>query len=223
MRLILIGIALALASGLAQAQQFQEGVHFQRIEGPEMVVQDQVQVTEAFGYPCGACRNFLPFITAWEEAAPDYVQFERLPVPLQQGWELFALGYYTAEVMGLDTHVVHPAVFRAIHDERQRIRSLDDLAGIYAANSDVSAESFVATAGSFAVDSSMRKNRSDLTRFGVRSTPTMIVQGKWRISPNGFNSYEDMLAAVDYLVEREARELGLIDDPADADVIESES
>jgi thiol:disulfide interchange protein DsbA len=210
-RTLFLATLLTLLGSIAQAQPFIEGTHYQRIDGPAVAIEDRVEVVEAFAYPCGACRNFLPYITSWEEDIPDYVDFQRRPVPLQQGWELFVLGYYTAELMGLDIHDVHPAIFRAVHDERRRIRNIEDLAAIYAENSDTTAEEFVSTAGSFAVDSNLRKNRSDLIRFGVRSTPTMVVQGKWRISPNAFNSYDQMLAAVDFLVEREAEALGLLE------------
>jgi len=208
-RIICLALILALTGVSAQAQVFVEGTHYQRIDGPAAAPDDRVEVVEAFAYPCGACRNFLPHITNWEESKPDYVDFQRRPVPLQQGWELFVMGYYTAQVMGLDIKEVHPALFRAVHEERRRIRNLDDLAEIYTENSDVSAESFVNTAGSFAVDSQIRKNRSDLVKFGVRSTPTIIVQGKWRVNPGAFESYDQMLAAVDYLVEREAEALEL--------------
>jgi len=208
-RTVLISALLMLAAGNLHAQEFVEGTHYQRIEGPASTIDDRVEVIEAFAYPCGACRNFLPHITSWEEAIPDYVDFQRRPVPLQQGWEVFVMGYYTAKVMGLDMHDAHSAIFRAIHDERRRIGNLEDLAEIYAENTDASEESFVNTAGSFAVDSQMRKNRSDLVKFGVRSTPTMVVQGKWRINPGAFDSYEQMLAAVDFLVAREAQALEL--------------
>jgi thiol:disulfide interchange protein DsbA len=221
-RILFLAVLLTLAGANVQAQMFVEGTHYQRIDGPSAPAEDRVEVIEAFAYPCGACRNFLPHITNWEERKPDYVDFQRRPVPLQQGWEVFVLGYYTAQVMGLDMHEVHPAIFRAVHDERRRIRNLEDLAEIYAENSDNSAESFVNTAGSFAVDSHMRKNRSDLVKFGVRSTPTVIVQGKWRVSPGAFDSFDQMLAAVDYLVELEAQALDL-GETADDDESSSEA
>lgn len=221
---ILLALLGSLVSATALAQPFEEGTHFQRIDGPNVPIEDRVEVIEAFAYPCGACRNFLPHITSWEEQLPDYVDLQRRPVPLQQGWELFVLGFYTAQVMGLPFEDVHEAVFNAIHDERQRIRNLDDLADIYVNNSDISAESFVNTAQSFAVDSNVRKNQSDLVRFGVRSTPTVIVQGKWRVSPNGFSSYDEMLAAIDFLVEREAAELGLnVSESGDEDSVEADA
>ncbi len=204
---LIASLLLSLFMASQALAAFEEGVHYQRISGPHAPPEDRVEVIEAFAYPCPACRNFLGAITRWEHGAPEYVEFSRLPIALQQGWDLFARAYYTAQVMGLDADA-HEAMFKALHDERRRIRNFDDIADVYTPFG-VTRESFVATAESFAVDSRMRRNRSETTRLGIRSTPTMVVQGKWRISPNAFSTYEEMLEAVSYLVEREAAELGL--------------
>ena len=65
------------------------------------------------------------------------------------------------------------------------------------------------TAQSFAVDARMRQNRNDVRTYGIRSTPTIIVQGKWRVSPNGLSSYDEMIEVIDYLVDMEAEAMGL--------------
>lgn len=212
-RFLTMAAILALSSQAALAQPFVEGEHYYAIGSPVTAPEDRVEVIEAFAYPCPACRNFHPFISSWEERKADYVDFRRMPVGLQQGWDLFARAYYTAEVLGIEGET-HEAVFKALHDERRRIRNFEDIAGIYA-DFDVTAEEFVSTSQSFAVDARMRRNRSELTRFGVRQTPTMVVQGKWRVIPGAFSSYDEMLAAIDYLVEREADALGLNGDGAD--------
>ncbi len=200
-------LLLMTAQAAAQVERFQEGTHFERIGSPVSVEGDQVEVIEAFAYPCPACRNFLPHITRWEEEAPDYVSFSRLPIALQRGWDVFALAYYTARELDLG-HEAHEAVFRELHDERRQVRSFEDIAEIYS-EFGVDAEEFVSQSQSFTVDSRMRQNRNQVSRFGVRQTPTMIVQGKWRVSPRGFDDYDHMLEAVDFLVEREAEALGL--------------
>jgi thiol:disulfide interchange protein DsbA len=159
-------------------------------------------VVEAFAYPCPACRNFLPVISEWAEGLPDHVNLSHLPVGLQPGWEVFARVYYTAEVLGLG-HDAHEAMFRALHDERRQFRSIEDIAEVYT-EFGVGVDEFVNTSQSFAVDGRMRRNRNDIMQFGIRGTPTMIVQGKWRVSPSDFTSYEELLAAVDTLIERES-------------------
>ncbi len=199
---MLIGtLMLATFSSSTIASEFEEGRHFHAVGSPVSPPDDRVEVIEAFAYPCPACRSFLPIINRWAEELPDNVTLSHLPVGLQPGWEVFARVYYTADVLGLGKEA-HEAMFVALHDERRQFRSIEDIAEVYTAF-DVDAEEFVSTSQSFAVDGRMRRNRNEIMRFGVRGTPSMIVQGKWRLSPTDFNSYEQMLAAVDYLIERE--------------------
>lgn len=200
-------LSLAVLAGPAPAQDFQEGRHFHAINSPATPPTDRVEVVEAFAYPCPACRNFLPIIARWAEQLPDHVALSHLPVGLQPGWEVFARVYYTADVLGLG-HDAHEAMFRAMHDERRQFRNIEDIAQLYT-EFGVGADEFVSTSQSFAVDGRMRRNRNDIMRYGVRGTPTMVVQGKWRLSPSDFSSYEQMLAAVDYLIERETAGLDL--------------
>lgn len=206
-----VAVATLLFSGSLLAQDFEEGQHYQRIGSPVATPEDRVVVTDGFGYPCPACRRFLPYLSAWEADLPDYVEVNHLPVALQPGWDLFARAYYTAEVMGI-AEETHEAMFKALHDERRQFRSFEDMAGFYADHG-VEAESFVNTSQSFAVDARLRQNRNDVRTFGIRGTPSVIVQGKWRVSPNGFSSYEEMLSVVDYLIEREAEAMGLGETP----------
>lgn len=206
---MLVAVTLLAATVPAMAQNFQEGRHFHAIGSPASAPTDRVEVIEAFAYPCPACRVFLPIITRWSENLPEHVELTHMPVPLQPGWEVFARVYHTAAVLGLG-HDAHEAMFRALHDERRQFRSIEDIATVYA-DFGVSVDEFVSTSQSFAVDNRMRRSRNEIMRFGVRGTPTMVVQGKWRLSPTDFSTYDELLAAVDYLVERET---ALLDFPA---------
>ena len=194
-------LGMILVSGSLMAAPFTEGEHYHRIGTPVATAKDKVEVIEAFAYPCPACRNFLPHIMSWEDELDDQVEFQRLPIALQRGWDLFARAYYTAQVMGVDEGA-HEGLFRALHDERRQFRSFEDVAEFYT-DYGVDKAAFLNTSQSFAVDSRLRQNRNQVRQYGVRSTPTMIVQGKWRIQPGAFDSYQDMIEAVQYLVERE--------------------
>lgn len=213
--------AAVLISGSLLAQTFEEGQHFQRIGSPVATPDDRIVVTDGFGYPCPACRRFLPYLDSWQSELPDYVEVEHLPIVLQPGWDLFARAYYTAEVMGIADET-HEAMFKALHDERRQFRSFEDIAAFYA-DYGVEADSFINTSQSFAVDARMRQNRNDVRTFGIRGTPSVVVQGKWRVSPNGFGSYEEMLEVVDYLIEREAEALGLAEESQAGESEESAS
>lgn len=196
-----------LASASLSAQSWEEGRHYHAVGSPVSMPEDKVVVIDGFGYPCPACRRFLPYMDGWKAELEDFVEVRHMPVVLQPGWELFARAYYTAEVMGIADES-HEAMFRALHDERRQFRSFDDIAAFYA-DYGVEPETFVNTSQSFAVDARMRQNRNDVRKYGIRGTPSVIVQGKWRVSPNGFGSYDEMVDVIAFLVDREAEALGL--------------
>ncbi len=206
---VVSAVLWASGGGLSSviAQPFEAGRHYVAIEAPTGVPTDKVVVTEAFAYPCPACRAFLPVMTDWAASAPEYVEVERLPIVLRPSWEPFARAYYTAKVMGLG-HEAHEMTFKALHDERRPFQSMRDIGALYEGLG-VDADAFVQTSESFAVESQMGRNRTEVRRFGIRSTPSVIVQGKWRMNLGEFSSYQEMMRAVDVLIAQEAALLGL--------------
>lgn len=209
--LALVLLLLVATLGSAMAQSFEEGRHYVAVSAPATMPSDHVVVTEAFAYMCPACRNFLPVISQWSQRQPDHVRVEHLPVALQAGWEVFVRAYYTMQALNLPQQA-HQDLFFALHDQRRPLRSVADIGAFLANGYDITAETFVSTADSFAVESMMGRNRNEVRRFGVRSTPSIIVHGKWRMNLNAFDSYDQMMLAVDMLVAREAAALGLGDD-----------
>ncbi len=209
---VFAGLLLALP---AQAQ-FVEGTHFDRIDGPAAAEADGgIEVVEVFSYMCPHCRNFQPYVSTWEEQLGEDVEFRRVPVSFNRSWEPFARAYVTADVMDIldESHV---ALFEALHDERRSIRTLSDLAEFHS-RFGVEADAFESTAGSFPVEAAMRKGRAELGKWGIRSTPTLVINGKWRVSPQRGSTFDDMLAVADYLIERERAELASRDAGVDAD------
>lgn len=198
---------LALLPGLiavdaALAQPFEEGVHFERIPGPEAPTNgDTVEVVEVFGYPCPHCRNFQPYVSAWEEQLSEQVEFSRVPVSFSPSWEPFARAYYTAELLDiLDDS--HEALFTALHSQGKQLRTISDLAEFHA-QFGVDAAEFESTSESFAVDSRMRKGNAQIGKWRVRSTPTLVINGKYRVSPQRGGTFDDMLEVADFIIARE--------------------
>ncbi len=197
---LIIAIALAaltLALPVA-AQQFQEGTHYERIPGPDVADSDGIiEVVEIFSYTCPHCKNFQTYLGPWHEGLAEDVEFSRISI----GPEPLVRSYYTAEVLGIIDQS-HDALFSALHDERQPFRSFEDLAEFHA-RFDVDQGEFESTADSFPVESRMRMGNASAGKWRVRSTPAVVVNGKWRISPRRGGGFEEMLEVTDYLIERE--------------------
>jgi thiol:disulfide interchange protein DsbA len=84
---------------------------------------------------------------------------------------------------------------------------MDQLAAFYS-QFGVDKDKFLSTSRSFAVDGRLRKDQSLVQTYGIRGTPSLVVNGKYRISGNAaVASYDMMFDVVDYLVEQEARSM----------------
>lgn len=208
MNKILMALALLFTSGAAMAQdtvgEFQEGVHFFTIETPENFRPvDGVRVTEVFSYLCNHCATFEPYVQAWKLRQPESVEFTRIPVEFGRAiWSMYARAYVTADLLGAgeDAHI---AMMDALWKDGEQMRSMDELAGFYA-EFGIDPEKFVATSESFAVDMRIKNEQKAVREAGVSGTPSMIVNGKYRISAGGaVSSFDTMLAIVDALVARE--------------------
>ena len=208
----LMGAFLLLFSGTVAAQgkglvPYQEGLHYFRIDNASEIRGDKVEVLEMFSYLCSHCNTFEPYVNSWAAQIPDYVEFKRIPIVFgRESWELYARAYATADIMNL-AEKAHMAMMDRLWKERKVMRSLDEIADFYAGFG-ADKEKFLSTAQSFAVDGKLRKEQQLARSYGITSTPSLVVNGKYRITGNAaIPSFDAMLDVVDYLVEIEKAHL----------------
>ena len=115
-------------------------------------------------------------------------------------WELYARGYVTAEMMNAPPEA-HSALMDRIWKEKAIIRNLDELATFYS-QFGLDKEKFISTSRSFAVDSMLRKDQTLVQAYGIRGTPSVVLNGKYRIAASAaVPNYDVMFDVVDYLIE----------------------
>lgn len=215
-----IGAVSLTIGGNAVAQSnelvpYQEGLHYSAIEQAPASSGEVVEVVELFSYLCTHCNTFEPYVNSWAKRVPDYVNFRRLPVVFgRQSWEIYARGFITAEMMDLPPEA-HMAMMDRLWKEKKILRSMDEIADFYT-QFGADKQKFLSTAQSFAVDGRLRKDQSLVRAWGITGTPSLVVNGKFRVAGNAaVPSFEAMLDVVDYLVEQE--KAGLKQSSAEAD------
>ena len=161
----------------------------------------KIEVVDVFWYGCPHCYRFLPHIEAYLKDKAPYVAVRRMPAIFSKSWEMHARAYYTAKVLGISDEL-HVPIFNAIHKDNQRLDNKEDLRAFFVQHG-VKAEDFDNTFDSFAVVSLMRKSLIMQTRYGVRGTPTAIINGKYRTSGSLAGSYEEMIKVIAELARRE--------------------
>ena len=191
-------------SGPIDADEFSVEGRYERIKPARVLEQtDKVEVVDVFWYGCGHCYRFMPFLQKWEAGKPDYVAFKRLPAIFADSWAVHARAYYAAEVLGLGDKL-HVSVFNAIHGEGRSLNTKQEMM-VYFAEHGVSNEDFSTAYESFTVDVRTRESLVMPKRWGVRGTPSVIVNGRYIVSGRLAGSYEDMIKVLDVLVEREQK------------------
>jgi thiol:disulfide interchange protein DsbA len=206
----LLGASLAgTLAGPARAQGSPaEGVHYGRLAEPVPVaVAGKVEVIEFFWYECPHCAAFEPALEGWVRRLPDDVAFRRIPVVFRE--EPFATQqrlFYALEALG-QVPALHRKVFLAIHAERTRMRTPEDLTA-FALKNGIDPLQFVAAFNSFSVQSKAQQARQIASAYKIDAVPSMGVQGRYFTNGNLANaggapgSNDRMLAVVDALVAR---------------------
>jgi thiol:disulfide interchange protein DsbA len=163
----------------------------------------RIEVVEVFGYTCPACARFEPLVDAWKAKLPADVKFTPVAAPFGGFWVPYAKAFYTAQTLGLLDRT-HDAMFRAIHLERslpvQPTPTNEQIAQWYAQHG-ADPQQFASTMASFATDAKLKRATQWLQRAGVDSTPTLVVNGKYRVI--GGQTHEDQLRIAEHLIARE--------------------
>jgi len=201
--------AVAAMAPAAQAQDgklvpYQEGLHYFLIDGAPVESKGPIEVAEAFSYMCSHCNTFDPYVESWRKRQPENVKFSRLPVVFGRGsWELYARAYVTADLLNIADKAHEPLMDR-LWKEKEVMRSMDELATFYG-QFGVDPEKFLTTSGSFAVDATLKKDQLRVQSYGVTGTPTMIVNGKYRVAGSAaVPNFDVLLDVVDFLIAQEA-------------------
>lgn len=164
----------------------------------------KIEVVEVFNFVCPACASFEPLVANWKKTLGPDVRFTYVPAAFGGNWDQYVRSFYTAQTMGI-AEKAHAATYDAIHLEGklkgERGEDSDaDLAAFYA-QFGVQAKQFAANMKSFAVTGKFNKARQYIQTQQVTGTPTLMVNGKYRVL--GDRSWEQRLQIANALIAHE--------------------
>ena len=178
-----------------------EGKDFTRVGTPQpQTVSGKVEVLEFFSYACPHCASFEPVLDAWSKRLPAELALKRVPVPFLAAAELLQRTYFSLESTGM-LDPVHPRIFAALHVEKQRPTTPEDMAQIVAkAGGD--AAKYLAAYKSFGVAGSVARAKKLTGDYNIQSVPSLAVGGRFMTSPSQAGSSERALAVVEALAKQ---------------------
>lgn len=199
------GLVMSLAMSLSvRAANWEQGVHYYELSEPQPVqTSEKVEVRELFWYGCPHCYALEPFIENWLKNKPENAQYVLMPGMFHQLSEFHARAFYTFEALGI-TDKVHRDFYDEIHQRGNRIYNLSGLTE-FAAKHGVAAEDFRDAYESFSVDANVRNAKQMFSKYGATGVPTMIIDGRYRVTVSSAGGHEQLLELINFLVDKAAK------------------
>jgi thiol:disulfide interchange protein DsbA len=216
-RTLLAVFALTVTASV-HAANWQPGKHYTVLPQPQRthVAPGKVEVMEVFSYGCPACNQFRPTMKKIKAALPANAQLVFLPASWNQAenWPNLQRAYLTAQSLGV-AEKTHDAMYDAvwntgelsIYDSSKKLKTnlptMEDIAKFYQRVAGVKPQDFLATCRSFGMDVKIRQADGQIAAMQVPSTPTLVVNGKYRINNETLTGEQDFIDLVKFLVAKE--------------------
>lgn len=192
--------AMALpAIGVLQAESFEEGTDYLKLDKPQETSEGEgVEVIEFFSYGCGHCANLEPHLNKWrEDGQSENARFVKVPVAWSQGFESLARVYFAADILGVPEEA-HEGIFNMIHVDRAQL-SLEMIANYFGQHG-ADPKAFIETFGSAEVTQRVDTAKALTRQYQVTGVPVFVVGGAYKVpSPTG--GFPRMLETVNYVVD----------------------
>ena len=191
----------------ACAEQYSEGKQYTKVSE---VASKNTEVREYFSIYCPHCFSFEPLMKVVKKDLPKDAKFERNHVDFLPGvspkiQQTVTKAIVAAKQLENEDKLIG-ALFNYIHVQRAVITSEKDIRNIFVLNG-ADGDKFDKLMKSFSVNSqakSVKKHQDTMSKSGsLRSVPTIIVNGKYRINAQELdksNPQEDYKNLVNYLL-----------------------
>jgi thiol:disulfide interchange protein DsbA len=216
----IILVLLVAAPAAFAGPPWVEGQHYSRIDRAQsgFIPDADAEVTEVFSYGCPFCAQFNPTASQLKGSLPAKFRFVFVPASFlpREDWPMFQRAYCTAELLGI-ADKTHDAIFDAVwksgelaindpatHRLKSPLPTIEDAARVYSRLTGISAETFLGTARSFAVDARMRAADDLVQAYRVDSTPSIVVSGRYRVNMASVRTAGELIELVKWLLAKEA-------------------
>ncbi|THB71791.1 MAG: thiol:disulfide interchange protein DsbA/DsbL [Gammaproteobacteria bacterium] len=200
-------VVLMVVFGISVSANAKEFKKFEPIQTPQPTNDpSKVEVLSIFAYSCGHCYNFhSQHLDHWEK--PSGIDYMGVPALFNQSNEHLVRAYHTAVILGI-VDEYHPAVFTTYRKNKQAVKDKAALAK-FATAYGVTEKDFLDTYESFAVEVKVSQAKQIMKSYRVHSVPTVIINGKYKVSAAITGSHAKVIESMDELISKEKSALGI--------------
>ena len=188
----------------AQAEEYVAGRHYEILDSPS-VTRDpsKVEVVEVFWFGCNHCYALESYILPWKKTLPKDVDYWKSHATWNPTLKIHARLFYSAKALGIEDKIV-PGAFTAIQREGRFLTGNSELEYFFRGFG-VEKEKYFSVSNSFGVNNAVKQADNRMRQWTITGVPTLIVNGKYKVSGTREVGTDRLLDVVDFLIEKERR------------------
>lgn len=152
-----------------------------------------------FSYPCFPCYEFEGELDNWRANRESALQLSYVPVTWSEETRYYAQVFYAAEVLGVQDRA-HGLLFDALHSEGQTLDDQGVLARFFEGLG-IPRQRLQSVYNSEEVLNLVEAAERENENFDIQSTPTLVVDCRYRISPNNEIGQREMIEVAQYFID----------------------
>ena len=197
-------VLLLLFFSCTQAEEYVEGRHYQILDNPTVTRNpSKVEVVEVFWFGCNHCYSLESYIQPWKRNLPNDVDFWKSHITWNAQAETHARLFYSARALGIEEKAI-PAAFTAIWREGRNLLGNSEVEYFFKGFG-IEKERYLSVSNSFGVNNAVKQANNRMRQWTVTGVPTIIVNGKYKVSGTREIGTSKLLDVVDFLIEKERR------------------
>ena len=197
-------VLLLLFFSCAQAEEYVPGRHYEILDNPTITRNpSKVEVVEVFWFGCNHCYSLESYIQPWKKNLPNDVDFWKSHITWNAQAETHARLFYSAKALGIEEKAI-PAAFTAIWREGRNLLGNSEVEYFFKGFG-VEKERYLSVSNSFGVNNAVKQANNRMRQWAVTGVPTIIVNGKYKVSGTREIGTSKLLDVVDFLIEKERK------------------
>ena len=197
-------VLLLLFFSCAQAEEYVPGRHYEILDNPTITRNpSKVEVVEVFWFGCNHCYSLESYIQPWKRNLPNDVDFWKSHITWNAQAETHARLFYSAKALGIEEKAI-PAAFTAIWREGRNLLGNSEVEYFFKGFG-VEKERYLSVSNSFGVNNAVKQAYNRMRQWAVTGVPTIIVNGKYKVSGTREIGTSNLLDVVDFLIEKERK------------------
>ncbi|MBI3528574.1 MAG: thiol:disulfide interchange protein DsbA/DsbL [Betaproteobacteria bacterium] len=197
--LIAAGHLFALMPG-AMAAEPMEDVDYVLVVPQPVAVPGKIEVIEFFHYGCESCNRLEPQLQSWLKTVPHDTSFRRVPALRRMAWVPLTRVYFALEQLG-EIERLHMQVYQVVHEGGLNLGNSTELRA-WAQKSGLDSVKLEQMLDSDLVRAQVQRARDATVAYGIRATPSFVVDGKYMTSGRMAGSLDALLPIVDGLIDK---------------------